>query len=112
NLFNGIPETCTETAFGFCVDGIDMDNAYFNIWESQWHGIPLEHFLPSSMENLEDYLPLAKAYLTSLGMTEFDVDALIAEVMTWGDLEQLPALLEELNIEVYGIEDITEASVE
>ncbi|GAP69230.1 por secretion system C-terminal sorting domain [Bacteroidales bacterium 6E] len=112
NLFNGIPETCAETAFGFCVDGVDMDNAYFNIWESQWHGVPLEHFLPSSMENLEDYLPLAKAYLTSLGMTEFDVDALIAEVMTWGDLEQLPALLEELNIEVYGIDDITEASVE
>lgn len=112
NLFNGIPETCEETAFGFCVDGVDMDNAYFNIWESQWHGVPLEHFLPSDMENLEDYLPLAKAYLTSLGMTEFDVDALIAEVMTWGDLEQLPALLEELNIEVYGIEDITEASVE
>lgn len=112
NLFNGIPETCTETAFGFCVDGIDMDNAYFNIWESQWHGVPLEHFLPADMENLEDYLPLAKAYLTSLGMTEFDVDALIAEVMTWGDLEQLPALLEELNIEVYGIDDITEATVE
>jgi hypothetical protein len=43
-----------------------------------------------------------------LGFTEFDVDALVAEVMTWGDdLSMLPELLEGLDFEVYGMGDLT-----
>lgn len=112
NLFNGFPEECEDTAFGFCVDGIDMDNAYFNIWESQWHGIPIEHFFSPDYQNWTVYLPLAKAWLNSLGFTEFDVDAIIAEVMTWGDLEKLPEYLESIDFELYGLEELSEASVE
>lgn len=111
NLFNGYAEECDESAFGFCLDGVDMDLAYFNVWESQWHGIPLEHFLGAA--NKSKYLPLVKSWLTSLGFTEFDVDALVAEVMTWGDdLSKLPELLETLDIEAYGLGDLTTASVE
>jgi hypothetical protein len=111
NLFNGYPEECEDSAFGFCLDGIDMDLAYFNVWESQWHGIPLEHFLGAANKSM--YLPLVKAWLTSLGFTEFDVDALIEEVMTWGDdLSKLPELLEGIDFEVYGLGDLSTASVE
>jgi hypothetical protein len=113
NLFNGFPEECSETAFGFCVDGVDMDNAYFNIWESQWHGIPLEHFFAADYSNWKKYLPLAKAWMQSLGFTEFDVDALVAEVLTWGDdLSMLPELLDGIDFEVYGMGDLTEANVD
>ncbi len=111
NLFNGYAEECDESAFGFCLNGIDMDLAYFNVWESQWHGIPLEHFLSAAHKS--QYLPLVKSWLTSLGFTEFDVDALIAEIMTWGnDLSKLPEMLETLDIEAYGLGDLTTATVE
>ena len=111
NLFNGYPEECDASAFGFCLNGIDMDLAYFNVWESQWHGIPLEHFLDAANRSM--YLPLVKSWLTSLGFSEFDVDELIAEVMTWGDdLSQLPELLENLGIEAFGLDNLTTASVE
>lgn len=111
NLFNGYPEECEDSAFGFCLNGVDMDLAYFNVWESQWHGIPLEHFLGATNKSM--YLPLVKSWLTSLGFTEFDVDALVAEVMTWGDdLSMLPELLEGIDFEVYGLGDLTTANVE
>ena len=111
NLFNGFPEECGDDAFGLCIGGVDMDIAYFNVWESQWHGIPLEHFLGTAERSM--YLPLLKSWLTSLGFTEFDVDALVAEVLTWGDdLSKLPELLESLGIEAYGLGDLTAASVE
>jgi hypothetical protein len=84
NLFNGYPETCDQTVFGTCISGIDMDLAYFNVWESQWHGIPIEHFLGNAWN--PSYIGLVASYLNSLGFTDFDVDEIIETIENWGSL--------------------------
>ena len=99
NLFNGFPEECDESVFGFCVEGIDMDLAYFNIWESQWHGIPLEHFFEDAWKPM--YLGLVVEYLNSLGFVDFDVDEMIDIINSWGSFEDLEGLFAELGIESY-----------
>jgi hypothetical protein len=107
NLFNGYPETCDETVFGTCISGIDMDLAYFNVWESQWHGIPIEHFLGNAWN--PSYIGLVASYLNSLGFTDFDVDEIIETIEKWGSLGDLEGLLAELDIETtFDISDITE----
>lgn len=99
NLMNGYPEECEDTAFGFCVDDIDMDDAYFKIWESQWHGIPLEHFFAEGWKPM--YLGLIVDYLNSLGFVDFDVNDMIDIINSWGSFEDLDGLFAELGIESY-----------